>query len=177
MKDATYSRRDLTIAEGAGRVLEALRLFGIPPEKIVISTNLELRLDGFPRLRQRQVEDVGVAVYWLPRKQTVHRVMAIDRYTTVADNLAAVAATLEAMRAIDRHGGAVILERAFTGFMALPSPNDWRHVMGFEETPEWATVQKRYKVLAKQRHPDAGGSTEAMGELNRAFEDARRELE
>ena len=38
--------------------------------------------------------------------------MAIDAYTRTADNLAAVAATLEAMRAIERHGGAQILERA-----------------------------------------------------------------
>jgi len=47
--------------------------------------------------------------------------MAIDIYDTVAGNLAAVAATLDAMRAIERHGGAQILKRAFQGFKALPS--------------------------------------------------------
>ncbi|KVD37855.1 hypothetical protein WJ41_22830 [Burkholderia ubonensis] len=60
----------------------------------------------------------GVAVYWETRAGA-RRVMAIDQYTRVADNLAAVAATLDAMRAIERHGGARILERAFTGFAAL----------------------------------------------------------
>ena len=121
--------------------------------------------------------DPGVACYWKKGKDLSHKVMAIDNYQKVEDNLAAVAATLEAMRAIERHGGAVILERAFTGFQALPSPNDWRHIMGFEHTPAWDLVKARYKVLAMQRHPDAGGSDHAMAELNRALDEARRELQ
>jgi len=48
--------------------------------------------------------------------------MAIDRYSTVEGNLAAIAATLDAMRAIERHGATVILERTFADFMALPAP-------------------------------------------------------
>lgn len=38
------------------------------------------------------------------------------------------------------------------------------------------TFEARYNTLAKQRHPDAGGSTEEMSELNVALEDAEREL-
>jgi len=102
--------------------------------------------------------------------------MAVDLYDRIADNLAAMAATLEAMRTIERHGGAIILERAFLGFQSLPSPNDWRHVLGFEDTPSWETVKDRYQQLAKQRHPDCGGSDAMMSELNRAYEDAEREL-
>jgi hypothetical protein len=47
--------------------------------------------------------------------------MAIDIYTRIADNLAAVAATIDAMRAIERHGGAQILKRAWMGLKALPA--------------------------------------------------------
>lgn len=80
------------------------------------------------------------------------------------------------MRAIERHGGAMILERAFSGFDQLPSPNDWRHVLGFEQTPTLALAKARYLELALKRHPDAGGSNAAMSELNAAWEQAQIEL-
>jgi hypothetical protein len=102
--------------------------------------------------------------------------MAVDQYTQVADNLAAIAATLEAMRAIERHGGAMILERAFLGFTALPSPNDWRHVLGFEHTPTLPEARDRYRKLAATQHPDLGGSDARMAELNGAWDSAQREL-
>ena len=70
-----------------------------------------------------------------------------------ADNRSAIEASLEAMRAIERHGGAEILDRAFQGFQALPSPNDWPHVMRFEETPIWEEVEKKYRTLSKQPSP------------------------
>ena len=167
---------DVTIAEGTSRVLKSLALLGATGEAI-ISSNLTLRLDGLPRGGQGEPHDPGVAVYWSVRRQTGHKVMAIDQYDRVADNLAAIAATLEAMRAIERHGGATILERTFTGFTALPEPNNWRHVLGFTDGMlDWSQVQDRYRDLAKTRHPDRGGTEAAMMELNRAYADARREL-
>ena len=82
-----------------GGVLAELARLGIGEQDTVISTNVPTRLDGLPRSGAREPFDPGVAVYWQERSGA-RRVMAIDRYTTVADNLAAVAATLEAMRAI-----------------------------------------------------------------------------
>lgn len=166
----------LSVAQGTERVLDELRRFGIAESTIIVSTNLVLRIDGLPRSDQREPGDPGVAVYWKAAKDRTHKVLAVDRYDRVADNLAAVAATLEAMRAIERHGGAVILERAFTGFDALPSPNDWRHVLGFDGTPGYEQAKARYQSLAMKHHPDVGGSEDRMVELNRAWEDAQREL-
>ena len=167
----------LTVAQARDRVMDSLRKFGVRDYSIIISTNLQVRNDGLPRSGQRQPDDPGVAVYWKKAKDQIYKVMAIDQYQKVEDNLAAVAATLEAMRAIERHGGAAILERAFTGFQQLPSPNDWRHVLGFEDTPDsFEIVAERYRKLAKQRHPDSGGTDQAMSELNVALDDAKREL-
>ena len=118
---ATY-RSDISISSGVKRVLDELdKLIGTAGGDIVISTNLKTRPDGLPYSGQGEPQDSGVAIYWRDRGHM--RVMAIDRYLRVADNLAAIAATLQAMRAIDRHGGAQILERAFTGFDTLP-PSD-----------------------------------------------------
>src|SRR3954467_15855639 len=97
------------------------------------------------------------------------RCMAIDRYTRVADNLAAIAATLEAMRAIERHGGGAILERAFLGFAALPEKASspwWRDVLGISATAPatWPLVEELFRALAKVHHPDVGGSREKFEE-------------
>lgn len=106
--------------------------------------------------------------------------MAIDRYTTVADNLAAVAATLEAMRAIERHGGAQILDRAFTGFTALPSPGaprSWREIIGVPPGErDIGTIRAAYRRRAQEAHPDRGGSHDAMAELTAAMRHAEKDL-
>ena len=139
---------------------------------------MRTRLDGLPRSGERKPDDPGAAVYWETRKGE-RRVMAIDRYTDVADNLAAIAATLEAMRAIERHGGAQILDRAFTGFVALPAPGaskSWRDILEYGGGPARADeIDRNYRILARDAHPDRGGNHEAMSELNRAREEALRE--
>jgi hypothetical protein len=98
------------------------------------------------------------------------RCMAVDRYTTVADNLAALAATLEAMRAIERHGGAEILERTFSGFKQLNAENEgpsWWSVLQVDAHATVAEIDTAYKKLARFAHPDMpGGSEAAMGALN-----------
>jgi hypothetical protein len=111
---------DVTVAGATARVLTELAHFGAERGDVVISTNIELRRDGLPRSDRRPPDDPGVAVYW-ERDRGDRECMAIDLYTSVAGNLAAVAATIDAMRAIERHGGAQILKRAFQGFKALPS--------------------------------------------------------
>lgn len=177
------STRDITIAEACVRVLDELGKMGIDRQDVVISTNVRTRLDGLPRSGEREPDDGAAAAYWEDRKGQ-RRVMAIDQYLKVADNLAAIAATLDAMRAIERHGGAQILDRAFTGFTALPAPGvdgkrTWREVMIFgDSTPTHNQLKQRYRELAGTRHPDKPrGSHEAMVELNAAFEQAQREIE
>lgn len=164
--------RDLTINEGTARVMEALERMGMDRDDVVISTNLQLRLDGLPRSNQGEPGDPGVAVYWGTRTDT--KVMAIDLYDRVADNLAAVAATLEALRAIERHGGAAILDRAFTGFAALPAPGAERPWWEVLEVPRDATrdeITAAHKRLSMKHHPDRpGGSHERMAEINTARE-------
>ncbi|WP_313172597.1 hypothetical protein [Massilia oculi] len=171
---------DISIYEATQRVLGELARMGIDRDDVVISTNLALRLDGLPRSVQAAPRDAGAAVYWQTRKGE-RRVMAIDQYYRVEENLAAIAATLDAMRAIERHGGAQILDRAFTGFTALPAPGapkPWREVMIFgDSTPTRDQLRRRYRELASARHPDRqGGSDAAMSDLNVALAQAEREV-
>lgn len=158
--------KDLTVSQAMDRVLASLERMGLFRDDIVISTNLQTRLDGLPRSNQRQPLDPGVAVFWRKRKET--RCMAIDRYDRVQDNLAAIAATLEAMRAIERHGGAEILDRAFTGFTALPQPEQWFEVLGVSAHATDEQIETAFRTLAMKHHPDRGGAAGEMARINAA---------
>ena len=160
------SKTQLTIDQATNRVRDELRRFGIPEYNVVISTNLVLRNDGLPRSGQANPTDPGAAVYWKNAKDW--RCMAIDQYDRGADNLAAIAATLEAMRAIERHGGAAILDRAFTGFVALPAPEQPFQVLGVGPNASAGEIEDAYRRLAAKHHPDRGGDEHTMARINAA---------
>lgn len=172
-------RRSLTMQEAMKRVHHELGRLGINViDDCVISTNLQINMSGLPRSDQGEPADPGVAIYWQKKGQPM-RVMAIDIYSRTRDNVAAVAATLEAMRKIERHGGATILDRAFTGFTALPKPSgaDWWEVLKLPRDATRAQIKQRFMELAQERHPDKpSGSDNAMAELNRARDQALQEV-
>lgn len=170
-------RRQLSVADGLQRVFRELAALGVREHDVVVSTNIQLRLDGLPRSDRGEPQDPGAAVYWTGKGEQM-RVMAVDLYDRVADNLGAIAASLEALRAIERHGGAAILERAFTGFDALPPPRnpfDFLGVSRDHATVE--TVQVAFKAKLRSHHPDHGGSHNLMSELNWARDEALKIIE
>jgi hypothetical protein len=179
---ASYSvrTRDLSVADAVDRILGELGRMGIERQDVIVSTNVRTRIDGMPRSGERAPDDPGAAVYWkLPQQPT--RCMAVDRYTKVADNLAAIAATLEAMRAIERHGGAEILNRTFQGFLALPekASQPWREVLGLRHDPVTIEgVEAKFREAVRICHPDIPGTgdRDKYEAIVRAREDARNEL-
>ncbi len=187
-KDRTYNehgqsmyqgKRRLSVADAVQRLLGELQRMGVGADDVLISTNVPLRLDGMPR-SDKEPSDPGAAVYW-QKKGKQMRCMAIDQYTRVADNLAAIAATLDAMRAIERHGGAAILDRAFTGFAALPehASSTWREILGIapEQLATREIVEERFRSLVHVHHPDKGGDPETFQQIVIAREAARQELQ
>lgn len=169
----------LSMQDAIQRIAYELERFGVHEENVIISTNVPLNLSGVPRGDRGEPSDPGVAVYWTLKGKA--QCMAIDRYDRVADNLAAVAATMEALRAIERHGGGSILERAFIGFAALPASTkaDWRTILGFsaDHVPGATLIDSQFRALAKSLHPDKpGGDHERMAELNAARDAAMKEI-
>jgi len=152
---------------------ELERLGGQAP---VLSTNAELRLDGRPR-SDTEPADPGAACYFRFKGRAT--VLACDRYRRVADNIAALAAHIDALRRIQRYGVGTI-EQALAGYKALPADTaaDWRAVFGFAkgEAVSLERLQERFKEKARVAHPDTGGSDEMMMHLNRAREYAVGEI-
>lgn len=172
-------RRKITVADAIARLRSELTRMSVTDNDIVISTNARLRLDGLPRSND-EPNDVGAAVYWMDPRGN-RQCLAIDQYHYLAQNIAALAATLEHMRGIERHGSAQILERAMSGLNALPAPGSsqsWRDILGFaaSEFVSAQDVSNRFRRLANIAHPDKGGSHEAMTNLNRAYDEATKEI-
>jgi hypothetical protein len=141
----------------------------------LLSTNLKIRLDGVPRADQGEPVDRGAAVYFTLKKQDI--CLACDKWDRVADNIAALAQHIDALRRIERYGVGK-LEQAFRGYVALPpSPGiEWWAVLGVSRDATLAEVEDAFRRQALIVHPDRGGSELEMSRLNEAREAARRAL-
>lgn len=176
------TRYKVTLADARDDVLAELGRLGAV--ECVISSNLPLRLDGFPRAAEADpyVADPGVAVYWVTRGEQ-HRALACDRYARVRDNVRACGLALNALRTLQRSGATQVIDRVFGGFAALPanagSGRSWRDVLGFGqmEVVGESEVRQRYLALISHAHPDKPeGSHERAVEIGAALASAIREV-
>lgn len=179
-KDLQYDRAVAQLEAELGRLRAA---------HVVISCNMKpSRVSADPRADPRS--DPGVAIYFQYGGKAM--AMAQDSFDSVAKNMRSLFLAIEAMRAIERHGGGYMMQRSFEGFAALPPPADakgyekrpWRTVLELDEAlygalpaaQQLVLAESAYRERARKAHPDNGGSPEAMAELNVAIEDARAAL-
>jgi hypothetical protein len=163
-----------TLAGAMNNVADSLRRFGTdsgkPVTEVVISSNVTLG--------RNNPEDPGVAIWF--KWDGLSVCIPVDRYSKVEANLQAIHHIVEARRTELRHGTLALVRATFTGFAALPAPGgrkSWNEVLGFSnKRADAEAVEAAYRRLARARHPDRGGSNEAMAELNAARDEALREL-
>jgi hypothetical protein len=177
-----------TFSSGRKDVLDELEKMGVTI--CVISSSVDVRVDGIPRLGvnadSRSFKEPGVALYFSLKGRPF--VMAQDAYSSPGVNLRSLALALEAMRALERHGGGTMAGKAFDGFAALPPPagmkpkRPWWQVLRYSENPEdrellsVGEVKARFNTLAKRMHPDSGGDSDDLSELTMARDEAVAEL-
>lgn len=164
-------RSELSVAQSLSRLRHELGL--MKASYVVISTNVPLRLDGLPLSSARAPDDPGAAVYF--QLDGSPHCMACDRWDRTADNLAAVAKHVEAIRGQLRWGVADVAQM-FAGFRALPGPAAGRRscweVLGVDAGSPASRIKERYRELAMRHHPDRGGSQEQMAEISSAYTEA-----
>lgn len=137
----------------------------------VLSSNLKLRNDGWPRSGQPEPADPGVAVYFRLGGQP--RCLACDRWTRTADNIVAIARHVDAIRGQERWGVGT-MDQAFKGYVALPPTTDeWWLVLGVEPTATIAEIDAAFRRLSLTAHPDKGGSHEQQARLSMARDAGR----
>jgi hypothetical protein len=179
-EESRRSRYTVGYTQALNHLLGELRLLGA--ESVVVSTNIPTRRDGLPYANwtSRKMDDCGVAVYFY--RDSKQQVIACDTWDRVVDNIRAVGLTVAALRGIDRAGATELLDRAFSGFKALPAPGEtsgmpqWCDVLGCEPGAPLAEVKQRYRELSRKNHPDHGGDPGAMAMVNRAWEQAQAVL-
>lgn len=156
-------RSRISIDSAARRVeAEVERLGGSYP---VVSSNVQLTLSGRVKADHAK-DDPGVAVYFQLKSKPY--VLACDLYTRVADNLAAIAAHIEATRAITRHGVASA-EETLQAFQALPAPARWFEVLDLRQDASIDEITSAFRAKALKAHPDKpGGSHDQMARLSSA---------
>lgn len=163
------SRYDLSFARARDEIVRQVRLAkGRNP---IITTNIALRRDGLPLANMSEPKDSGVALYW-DDKDRKPRVLPIDAWKTVRENMRAVAMAIESLRTFDRTGAKAIIDRVYDGFARLPEAQDCWSVLGVERRAPKERVQQRYRELAFEHHPDRGGNAETMANINRAYAEA-----
>lgn len=153
------------------RLRHQVRMLGAEPP--VVSTMIELRRDGTPRRGRRAPEDTGVAVYFdLTGEQFC---LACDHWDRIADNIVAIAKHIEASRGQERWGVATAKD-TFAGFKALPAPGtkEWHLILEVPANADRKSIDAAYRALARERHPDQGGSDAMMADLNAAYDQAKK---
>lgn len=175
-----HDRGILDLGVAVRRLADELERLGAEHE--VLSSNVPRSIDGSLRASTPNGADPGVALYFTFRGKRV--VLACDRWSRVPDNIAAIAAHIEALRGQERWGVGS-LEQAFRGYLAIEdfgSGVPWRRVLGFPQMVEVTLEQAeaKYRARAKEIHPDQllhgkEGHIQ-MAQLNVAIAEARKEL-
>lgn len=142
-------------------------------KNVIVSSNIPLRKDGRPYANQARPTDAGVAVFFTRKGND--QVIASDRYPTIGENMRAIGKTIEAIRGIARWGTSQMVDAAFRGFAALPettSGESWWKILGVEYDTEREVIDRAYRHLVKEHHPDRGGDREQFERVERAYREA-----
>jgi hypothetical protein len=168
---AALDRRPVTISGALSRLEHELRALGA--DQLSISTNIPTRQDGLPFARVAEPDDPGAVCYF--RLDGKPHALACDRWDRVADNLAALAKHVAAIRGQDRWGVGDIAQ-AFAGFKmltALEERKSWWQILGFRAPPAvFAEVERAHDRLIRENHPDRGGTGYHAAEINAARDEA-----
>lgn len=152
-----------TFAEARDALIdEAWKHTKSPP---VLSSNFQTGRNG-PMEGKRRPHDQAVALYLLRKGKPY--VMACDRYREAEGNMRSLTLALEALRTLERHGGGLMLERAFEGFVALTAgPRPWE-ILDVVPTASAEEIRAAWRAKIARAHPDLGGTQTQAAELNEA---------
>jgi len=136
----------------------------------------QVKNDGWPYASTRP-EHPACTLQFLDRKGTQLTFKA-SAYSTFESNLRAITLTLEALRAVDRHG--VVEGEQYAGFAQLPAPGAVNvmnkksaarilaSMAGWNEDQVLQDIPGAYRAAAYNAHPDRGGTHDVMAAVNEA---------
>ncbi len=164
-----FSRFKTSFGRARDELLNEISLMG--GSGTILSTNIPIRNDGLPYAKFATPKDPGVAVYFSHKSNPM--CFACDRWIKIEDNIQSIRLTIGALRGIERWGASDMLEKAFSGFRALPDlSKNWWDVLGVPKTADPQTVKTSRNTLMKRYHPDVGTNPnpQMAYDINKAFD-------
>lgn len=166
------------LSDACERIEQAVSAFtrkgrGWRTKELWIYADGDVGIKGRFLANQRGIRDPRVAVEF-DLDGAKYRIVA-DRYIEPWQNLAGIAEYIKAIRAQERNGIFTASEM-FASFASLPARSHWSSVLGIELPATRAEIDAAYRRLAKQMHPDVGGTDDQMADLNAAYEQAKEEV-
>ena len=167
-------RFKVTLSAAIKPVQDEVYLLGA--RELTISSNLPVRRDASPIENRGQSGDRGVAVYFTYKKKPM--CFACDRWLGAEETMRAIAKTIDALRGIERWGSGQMVEQAFTGFLALPAPEQPWQVLELDTSRSTRDqIDAAHRWLAAKHHPDRGGNADETGRINAARDELYWRLE
>lgn len=116
---------------------------------------------------------VTLVVYWPERKKRAPLTIRYNQQARAVDNLAVIRLCVHDLRLNETRGLDSLMREAYLQLPAGPETKikrDPYEVLGVTKSTPLLVVEAAYRALAREAHPDNGGSNDAMAELNEAFE-------
>ena len=151
-----------TLPTAHKNVVSRLRLFASDTGTRLENARITSNASAFDVI---EPADPGIAVWFVWDGDV--RCIAVDRYTTMKENLQALHHVLEARRTEFRHAGIEMVRTTFRGFRAaLPAPGaiPWWTILGVAPTATPDEINAAFK--AKARELGATGNEAARSDLN-----------
>lgn len=147
---------------------------------LIISTNIAVRKDGllYADWMNKKISDPGVAIYFKYKGKDVS--MCCDQYNKIWENIYALGKGIEALRGMERWGVSDFIDRAFTGFTAIPETTseqmNWCEILDVHPGANNIQIKNAYRKKAMEAHPDKGGSSEQFNKIKIAYDHALSQL-
>lgn len=167
------SRKSSAFKQTAENAQKFLRneLYLMGATNIVVSSNIPVRKDGwmYGDMANEKISDPGVAIYF--KHKGIDIVMCCDTYFRVWENVYALGKGIEALRGMERWGVSEFMERAFTGFKALPEAREqqWFEILGVPPASPADIIKEAYRKLVQIHHPDKGGTVDGFTRIKNAY--------
>lgn len=159
-----------TVAKSCKLIKSQIKLMG--GDDCLVTSNIPTNTTGFATVKlYGNSVDTGVSIFF--KLNGVQKVIQVDKYNDSNSNLYALAKSVEAMRDLDRWGGVQVMDGMFTGFAALPAPDQVSAstmTFYFDGFTTKAAARPLYLDLCKRLHPDNGGSQPDFVEMKRQYE-------
>ncbi len=114
-------------------------------------------------------------VHWTTADGREMRLEMADQDRPV-DNYRVLYLAIEAMRLNEARGIGKVLQEAYAQLAAPKTAKDPFEVLGVRPDTSLDDIEAMFRIKAKKAHPDAGGSEQAMAELNEAITAIRAQV-